>query len=393
MTIRDPEVLEALRDEPELLALADAVGETQQLPRTPRRRALSPAAAIAAIGAAALVAFLLWPGGGSRNPILDRALAAIGDGPVLHLVTRIPTGQQLVNLRTGRTVIPTEEIESWSNRSATRFHMIIRADGRVVGEALYPEDRSAGATFGPVDPAYAALWTGYRDALASGKAKIERDGMLFGHDVYWVSFPPKQDSLVAIDRKSYEPVAFRSVLADGRNVDYRVLLARTEPFSAKAFKRKTPAPNPLTCCSLSAGSGTGTVSPSAPFKLRAPWLTAGPSIAGLKLSSAGPLQETSGGRTTTGVELVYGTGAQGVGRRSLTVDELKHPGDLSDWNGIRPGFARITEGMEGSQSQGGTSSEHTIWTADLVSNGLYVTITSGVSRAAVLEAARALRPA
>jgi hypothetical protein len=41
MSIRDPEVLEALREQPELLAIADAVTETQQLPRSSRRRVLS----------------------------------------------------------------------------------------------------------------------------------------------------------------------------------------------------------------------------------------------------------------------------------------------------------------------------------------------------------------
>src|SRR5205807_1519820 len=78
MTLRDPEVFETLRDEPELLALADAVAETQQLDRPRRRVPLVRPLALAAAGAAAVVAVLLWPGGGGHNPVLDRALAAIG---------------------------------------------------------------------------------------------------------------------------------------------------------------------------------------------------------------------------------------------------------------------------------------------------------------------------
>jgi hypothetical protein len=53
MTIRDREVLEELRDDPELLAIADAVVETQRL----RRR--MPVGALTAVAAAAAVLLLL----------------------------------------------------------------------------------------------------------------------------------------------------------------------------------------------------------------------------------------------------------------------------------------------------------------------------------------------
>ena len=53
MTIRDREVLEELRDEAELLAIADAVVETQRL----RRR--MPVGALTAVAAVAAALFLL----------------------------------------------------------------------------------------------------------------------------------------------------------------------------------------------------------------------------------------------------------------------------------------------------------------------------------------------
>jgi hypothetical protein len=53
MSIRDREVLEELRDDPELLALADAVVETQRL-----RRKL-PIRALTAVAVAAAVLFVL----------------------------------------------------------------------------------------------------------------------------------------------------------------------------------------------------------------------------------------------------------------------------------------------------------------------------------------------
>jgi hypothetical protein len=56
MTIRDREVLEELRDDPQLLALADAVVETQRLSR--RRIPLGLLTAVA-VAAAILLVLLL----------------------------------------------------------------------------------------------------------------------------------------------------------------------------------------------------------------------------------------------------------------------------------------------------------------------------------------------
>ena len=137
MTIRDPEVLEALRDKPELLALADAVAETQRPARAKQRYRLARPTALLAAGAAAVLVALFWPGGGGGNGILERALAAIGRGQVLHLVVRVPVEEELVNLETGKTTVPPGYvIESWSDRNLKRFHMIFRWKGRTVGEVL-----------------------------------------------------------------------------------------------------------------------------------------------------------------------------------------------------------------------------------------------------------------
>jgi hypothetical protein len=383
MSIRDPEVLEALREQPELLAIADAVTETQQLPQSSRRRVLSRSAALVAVGVVALVAVLLWPSGGERNPILDRALAAIGNGPVLHLAVQVPTGQELVNLQTGRTTLPALEFESWSDRSLKRFHLLIRQDGRVVGELLYPQDRTEGTRVEAPDAAYAAFWSGYRQALASGDAKIVGEGSLYGHPVYWLRFDSPRNE-VAVDRRTYKPVAFRSISPSGRHVDSRVLLFRTEPFTSSAFERQSSAPNPV------GGEGSvssGQVGSAGPSKPGTPWLRAGSAIAGLGLTAVHQTQTTSRGKTSNGFQLVYGS-EEGF-KRSVTIDEAKRPDDPAQWKGIPKGFIRISAG-EGSESNGPT---YTMWTGELVQDGVYVTITTGVSRPAVLEAARSLRPA
>ena len=387
MTIRDSEVLEALRDEPELLAIADAVAETQPSERHSRRRVVSRSAALVAVGAAVLAAVLLWPSsGGGRNRILDRAQAAIGYGPVLHLIARVPSGEELVDIRTGRSTVPTYEVESWTDRDLTRVHTILRIDGRIVGEVLLPQDGGSDVDV-DIDPAYVALWTGYREALAAGTAKIEREGTLYGHAVYWLVFPaPGGGSArneVAIDRKTYQPLEFRFRTGSTQR-DERVLLARMEPFSTSAFTRLTSGPSPLSGeTTQSSGVVEGSVHPG---KVPKGWLDAGPTIGGLKLSSVSPTQEASGRKTGTGLELFYGS--EESFRRSVTIDETRSPLDATEWESIPKGSIRITKG--GGSDNGG---EYVEWSGYVVEDGVYVTIRTGVSRAAVLEAARALRPA
>jgi hypothetical protein len=279
------------------------------------------------------------------------------------------------------------EFESWSDRSLERFHFLIRENGRVVGEVLLPQERTKDTrVFADDNAAYAALWSGYRDALRSGKAKIVREGSVDRHPVYWLSFESPRDE-VAVDRRTYRPIVFRSISAGGRHTDTRVLLMRTEPFSASAFEKQTSAPNPLETGESTFSSGES--APVSPGKTVQPWLRAGSTIAGLELSGVSPTQTMTDGKTTKGFQLVYGSESGVGGKGSLTIDEAKRPGDPAEWKGIPEGFIRLSTG-EGAGEKG---PPYTVWTGDIVRNGIYVTITTGVSREAALEAARALRPA
>src|SRR3989440_12267333 len=115
MTLRDPEIVEVLADKPELLALADAFAETQRRPKADVFRRTTPRVlAVACVVAAIVVGVVLSSGGGGDHGIVERALAAIGNGQVLHLVTRSPTGTVFVDLRTGRRTIQTVEYELWA---------------------------------------------------------------------------------------------------------------------------------------------------------------------------------------------------------------------------------------------------------------------------------------
>ena len=393
MTLRDTEIIELLGDKPELFALADAVAETQRRRKPSVFRRTTPRVLTGAVvAAAAAIAVLLSTGGGGDHGIVGRALAAIGNGRVLHLVTQSPTGTVFVDLSTGRRTVQTFEYETWADRQLNRFHIVMRVHGRVVGDLLLPNDSNNGSvTVGRVDPAFAALWSGYRQALASGTARLERKGTVDGRAVYWLGFRSVQPHLpgteVAIDARTYKPVLFRSYFSPVRHLDQRVLLAETTGFRASDFTRRGP--------SLLAGSGSGSLSSGGgsveppsnkPPIVRRPWLTPGPYASGLKLAAVNPLTVTAHGQTIPGLEIVYGSISSGLpSPRSLTIQELPRPDEPTLWKSIPRGSVAIQEG-ESSSSQG----THSEWTGYVYEHRIYVTIDTGRGEKAVVAVARAL---
>ena len=398
MTIRDPEILELLGDKSELLALADAVAETQSPPKAHRFRVTTPRLlTVAAVVAGVIIVFLLAPGGGGNHSIIDHALAAIGNGRVLHVVTETPTGTVFVDLNDGRRTIQTFQYEVWFNRQSKQLHLTLSLKGQVVGDLLLPDDaRKPGVTLsGGPDPAFTALATGYREALVNGDAKLERQGMLDGHPVYWLQFPSFQPNLpgteVAIDRSSYKPVLFRTHLPGNHQLDERVLVAETTGFRAADFSRRGPSLLEGEG-ELQTGSSSTDLPPGSRPRVERPWLTPGTRAAGLKLTGVDPLTVTTHGHTIHGVELVYGGRAPGPNPAfaPLTIDELPRSDDSGLWESIPHGSVAIQQG-----ETGGSAGTHRSWTGYVTKHGIYVTITSQTrgGERDVIAIARALHPA
>ena len=95
------------------------------------------AATALAVGIAVI---LVAPWGGSKG-FADRALAALGSEPVLHVIAQAPTeadGAQLMDLSTGATaqITQTHEMEIWYDRKRGLKHTILRSDGRIVDDIL-----------------------------------------------------------------------------------------------------------------------------------------------------------------------------------------------------------------------------------------------------------------
>src|SRR5262249_55196422 len=161
--------------------------------------------AVAGVAVAVVLAVLLAPGGGGKNPVLGRALAAIGDGRVLHLWMRSETGEGIVNLKTRQRTVETAKLELWSGRSFEPAPRVVRGGG-VTADLLLPEDLQNGVSVGTIDPAFGAFWTGSREALANGDATLEREDVIEGKPVYWLRFPSARQGQpgteVAIDQRS-----------------------------------------------------------------------------------------------------------------------------------------------------------------------------------------------
>lgn len=169
----DPDVIELVRDEPELAAIADAIAVT--LAGASKRRRLPPSrlAALAVAVAAALAAVVALAGpwyrtSGSRTSkiqaitagpvptsgagmsssgphrslhphsralLADEALAAIGSDPVLHVVVTEPTNVQLVDLQSGSAQPVLWRSEIWYDAS-----LGVERTTRSIGDALLSDE-------------------------------------------------------------------------------------------------------------------------------------------------------------------------------------------------------------------------------------------------------------
>lgn len=381
MTVRDPEVLFELRGEPELLAVADALGAV--LPsgassrRHRRRRWWLAASAVAVVTSAALAAGLLLTTTGVQPSLVDRALAAVGDEPVLHVVTRqtVPSPTTLVELSTGRRITGSLVIrtETWFDQERALEHTITRVTGEPTQDVLLtpqgvtsesgpvwtcariaahpgeatranvscnfngengPTPRHVPEPPPTVDPALAGFVDGYRQALATGAARKIGEGTVRGRHVVWLEFrlpdpdtnpgDPRVDfrERVAVDTDTYRPLVIIPV-TDGAAgaAGYDVLeigtVARPDADFSKPKLLRSQGP---TSIRFRVTDTIDLAQASGVLGTRALW--PGPEIGGLKLVAVQRQEVTTGygrdsgipPRVTPVVTLIYG----GVERRHAT---------------------------------------------------------------------------
>jgi hypothetical protein len=297
--------------------------------------------------AAAIVALLLvspWAGSPS---LTDRARAAIGDGPVLHVVTRWSGGflGPITDIDTGKVVPETRETEVWLDQSRALKRTVDRLGGSVLDDVLetpqggytrsgplitcawiaaHPVEatklrvscnenmengttpRTIPETPPTLDPRLADFVDHYRAALDSGRAKEIGRGTIDGRSVMWLRFtwpaaksssgaPDSQD--VAVDASTYRPVRLRN--PDGSWV-VDVAAAETLPYSADLFRRPAQAP-PQPAGGSTRGREPIELSQAAAVLDRAPlWL--GQAWRGLQLAEVERLELSTGYGPLSGIE-------------------------------------------------------------------------------------------
>jgi hypothetical protein len=430
VVLRDRELVELLEDQPELLAIADAIAATARV----RRRRIPPRLLVAAVAVVAAGAVaLVGPWSTSRGGVLQKALAAVSARSVLHvvLVSPIPETQN-VNLRTGRATPTILRVETWFDaeralrktvvtRNATQTAVELATpqgvwsdSGRVptcAWIAAHPAQAtklrvscSASGYNAPTprqlaearpaeDPALAAFITGYRQSLRSGRARSLGPGHVGSRAVYWITFDignakaPRSER-VAVDRHTYRPVLVQTVSYGQAGIAARVAEIGSIAYAPSLFKRPTLSrPNPASGQVAKTRHVSRAV---AEMALRGQARSLGASFASLPLVEARIDRLTTGYGPLSGIPVTYGSGVEFIygdrgippnGTPYLRISEALSPqmayGLVPDGATLQAGVLVLTRFDNG------------FWTGKTRAGGLYVAL-RGSSRQLLVDAARAI---
>jgi hypothetical protein len=401
------ETLDRLVPEPARMSDWEAV--LRQARSRRRSRAIQLAVATGVVALAALFAVAPWRGG-ERVGVLDKALAAVGDGPVLHVVFRGDWGGQLVDLKTGERTKPLYgELEEWYDPNRGLVHQISRFGDSVEHEEVYKRNQK--------DRELTVLWQDYREALKRGTARVVGQDVVDGVPVDWIivrslMLPDVADNKthelaqqVAVSRETFKPVAMKYTRdrQPTREIE-RILLFETVPLNEEDFKGEPGA----------AVSGRPMRSGSTPTKFenaaqilgRAPyWL--GPEYAGLPLAqtrkeSLAVGQSPDGGAYKagrprwgpehTGVTFFYGT----VGDDPNTIPVTENTTPL-----LNKPYVQIAQTTDRELLMRGALMKYVPAEGSmvlipgvsgyLIRDGVYITIRASSDKL-ILDAARALTP-
>jgi hypothetical protein len=370
--LADPELVEFFADEPELLAIADAIASTtprltdERASRASRQRRFArPTLLSAAIAVAAAVALVLVsPWQRSQGTLSDLALAALGSGPVVHVVTETATGAGVVDIATSKATPVMQQDEIWYDSTLGLRRDLTRYDGTVVEDEL-DTPQGGFTTHGIVvdctwiaahpiaatkahvscnqsgvngtksrvvprpkptlDPGLTGFADSYREALASGQARQDGTGTVDGEPVDWLLFQTSNGGTerVAVNESSHKPL-----LLEGPHLRVRIDSIETIPYKAANFARPTPAETPVLPSTTYADGPNVELNASAIASAYPNGLWAGSNVAALSLVRA--VQQTLTAKfadgtpeqTGRGLELDYGT-LDSNGRFDATKPYLK----------------------------------------------------------------------
>lgn len=432
--LRDRELMQMLADEPELLALADALVETQQerletgsrLRRRPSR--LPSVVAVAGVVAAAVAVLLVAPWGGGDGGFVQRALAAVGSGPVLHVVIEQPVPQGMydaVSLPSGTPIQASERREIWFDQSRGLEKTVASLNGVPLFQSLetpqggYSQDgnpynlctwNSTHQAFncittnqnptgpnmpGPpptLETALAGFVDQYQSALASGEATKTGTGEVDGRQVIWLrinadskDYIPAEE--VAIDASTYAPVLVRTL--NTNPVQFTVTQIDTQAYDASLF---TPPAREYPAMSVTTGPASAIDATQAPGLLGGQALWLGQSWNGFQLAQVEQQQVTanytaqSGKQPTQSVAVTFTyapPGGSAASPGALQIRETTQcsggPVNMPCSGGIQP-------------SEGTLLLDPHFHSGYTMKDSLYIAITQNSSQSDPVAVANALQP-
>jgi hypothetical protein len=349
------------------------VAEIAALPPRPRpgRLVLAPIAVVAAA-----LALLLVAPRESRGPsVVDRALAAVGAGPVVHAVVEYSWPQDvLVDLRTGAEREQVHRAEYWydDQRDVLRY--------RSWTDENEAADYVASVDVG-LDPSLAGFVTRYRHALERGGARVVGEAIVGGRPAKRIQFAPRIGigavEEVTVDAETFVPLRFHTTYPPNgrRSPEWRVVTIESLPRDPADFRPVEPVRTWVTTGEVSAGEPISLAEAARALGQAPLWL--GKSFSGRSLGSV-ELDRTrawlSDGSEVTGVvvRLAYGRVRLSLSRdRAAGWDNPESPMPP-------PGAIAINGNRYG-------------WQGKLRQGGFAITL-SALRKEEVLTAAKALRP-
>ncbi|MGA9760912.1 MAG: hypothetical protein WBQ14_00595 [Gaiellaceae bacterium] len=367
--------------------------------------------------AAVVFAFVLiapWQRG-PEGTVMERALAALGDRPILHAVLLSDTSWSFVDLASGEEKPMVDRQEIWydSKRHFERIRTTTEGGlrSRYSNDLLLTPTGTWASTWddveGPrpvpsLDPALEEFFDGYRSALEKGTAYVAGTGAVDGHDVIWIEFATKRRcpyhacrERVALDKSSSLPIQiawYRKGTAVSRGID--VASIETLPAGGADFSKPKR---------VAEGSNFFVGRQATPITLSgateelpgAFWV--GKSISGLELSSVSRVdlttretpEPTSAESIDTTIELHYGNDSPAVlFSKPLETTEGPSRGHVVIHEAAKPStdvWSVPSDPVPGSMLSNGKGE------GALMKDGIYVAIYAS-SQELLIKTARALEP-
>ncbi len=168
----DNEVVELLRDEPELLAIADALKATGS-PVRHRRLPRRPLALVAVLAAVAVALVFIFAS--SSPTLVDRALAAVGNRPLIRgEFERTLPNDHVIDLQSGATSVSTVKVTAIADENTGLLRVRVAHNGVQVSD----DSASTGipAQAAGVDRLLASFVRDYRHALRTRAVTAQQVG-------------------------------------------------------------------------------------------------------------------------------------------------------------------------------------------------------------------------